>query len=144
MRFILAVFLLLFSVHGHGAEWHLLVPQEVNFEAHQIESMNDPYLYPVDKELRYGGVFNTDFAFVQYGRLSFNSTNRVSFEQSHVTGRVRAGGWKFTLNLAMQLTDNQHIELGKYHHSYHIFEAERDGHFPTRDSYYIKFVIYRK
>jgi len=130
--------------YSYGQDVKYLQPKEVSFEAHQYQLINDPYLAPIDHDLRYGGVFNTDFAFVEYGRYSFNSTNRLSFEQSKMTGKVKSGGWRFTLNVNAQLADHQHIELGKYHHSYHVFEADREEHFPTADSYYIKFIIYRK
>jgi hypothetical protein len=140
----IVVTLLMWSGAVIADEYRFLVPSEVSFEAHQYKLINDPYLAPIDHQLKYGGVFTTDFALIQYGKYSFNSTNRLSFEQSEVTGRVKSGGWRFTLNGSIQLYEHQHLEIGKYHHSYHIFEEEREEHFPTSDSYYIKFVIFRK
>lgn len=121
-----------------------LVPKYVSMELHQIDKMNDPYLYPRDKELKYGGVFNTDFNLIESGRWSLIANNRVSFEQSQVTGKVISGGWKFFLGGGYSIADHQSIEIGKYHHSYHIFEDTRERHFPTRDDYMINLIIYQK
>lgn len=113
-------------------------------ELHDIQGVNDPYLSPVDKELKYGGAFITDFNLIRRGSYSLFSNNKLEFQQSRVTGKVRSGGWTFQLGGEMKLSDNSAIAIGKWHRSFHIFEEGRDKHFPTFDSYYIDLIIYRK
>ena len=140
----LILFLGLISNNLIARDLYLLQPQEVRVEMHQIEKINDPYLYPRDKELKYGGAFITNFRLVEWNKFNIFSNNQLSFEQSQVTGKVISGGWKFSLGTGWDISKNQAIEIGKYHHSYHIFEDTRQVHFPTKDSYYINLVIYKK
>jgi len=113
-------------------------------EAHHIQRINDAYMYPVDAELKYGGAFVTNFNLVEYERLSLFSNNRLEFEQSEVTGKIRHGGWRYQLGVNYEIAAHQAITLGKAHYSYHIFEGVRDRHFDTWDSYYIELVIWKK
>lgn len=125
-------------------EVRFLVPQYVSMELHQIDRINDPYMAPIDKELKYGGAFVTNFNLIEYDKFSMFSKNRLEFEQSQVSGHIRHGGWRYGLGANYQLTEHQAISLGKAHYSYHIFEGERDQHFPTWDSLYIELVIWKK
>jgi hypothetical protein len=125
-------------------EVRFLVPQYVSMELHKIDRVNDPYLYPRDKELAYGGAFNTNFNLVEYKDSYVFSNNRLSFEQSEITGKIVHGGWRYGLGVGYNITANQTIELGKFHYSYHIFEEAREIHFPTYDSVYLNLVIYKK
>ena len=125
-------------------EVHFLVPQYVSMELHQISRINDPYMAPVDRELKYGGAFVTNFHLVEYGNLSLFSNNRLEFEQSKVSGHIRHAGWRYGLGTTYQLSEHQAVSIAKAHYSYHIFEGEREAHFPTWDSFYVELVIWKK
>lgn len=144
MKILIILFNLILNSLLMGSEIDLLVPQEVRMELHDIERINDPYLYPRDKELQYGGAFITNFRLVEWNKFNLFSDNRLSFEQSRITGKVISGGWQYSIGAGYAISKNQAIELGKYHHSYHIFEEKRAQHFPTKDSIYINLIIFRK
>ena len=144
MKILIILFNLILNSLLMGSEIDLLVPQEVRMELHDIERINDPYLYPRDKELQYGGAFITNFRLVEWNKFNLFSDNKLEFQQSRVTGKVIAGGWIYNLGLGYEITKHQAIEIGKHHYSKHIFEDKRQQHFPTWDSYFINLIIYKK
>lgn len=143
MRYLWLLIMLL-STPSRAGEIQYLVPEYITMELHDIYAINDPYLYPRDKELRFGGAFVTNFHLLEWKQTYIYSNNRLSFEQSEKTGKVIHGGWQFSVGGGYSFTDHQSIELGKYHYSYHVFEEPRPEHFPTFDSYYINLVIYKR
>lgn len=144
MKYFIAILLSIITGKALATDAYYLVPQYVGMEVHDYKLINDPYVYPRDHELKWGGVFRTDFHLLDLGKAYIFDNNKVSFEESKVTGRILHGGWEFYLGTGYQLSEHQIIEIGKYHHSYHVFEDTRDVHFPTADSYYINMVIYKK
>lgn len=78
--------------------------------------------------------FNLNMDLAQWGPVTPFWHNRVhSLTDS---GQYRLVGWEVFLGLAAW-----DLELAYHHHSQHLLEALPPGHFPVRDSFYLKWYV---
>jgi hypothetical protein len=99
-------------------------------DLYKNEHVYDTYLYPLDSGLSYGAAFHNDFTFIKFGKYSTFVNSNVHFDQHKDTGHIKHGGWEYLLGLSL-IPDK--VELIKYHHSQHVLEETRPGHFPVTD-----------
>jgi hypothetical protein len=128
------------SSHLSAAEFYILEPKDVSFEARKyVGEVHEPYLHPDDKGLRYGGVFITDFYLLKdknsVRALNLFMNNKLHFDQSEINGRVVYAGWNFEIGASVF----DKLEIGRGHHSQHCLECVRDVHFPVRDWMFVRF-----
>jgi hypothetical protein len=143
-KIIIATLLLLLSSTSYSTEWQLLNPTESYIDVYRYKSLYDPYLDPVDQELKMGGNFNLSFDLVKYNDTRLYWHNDLHFDQSEQSGKVRHGGWQYEIGLSLFKLEQTGggIEIFQQHHSRHIFEDTRDTHFPVYDRYGVRFKIY--
>ncbi len=145
MRILLMVFTALMHSSAHAGSLKVAEPKKIYMEAYEYQHMYDPYLAPLDKEMKYGGVFGTDFYLLHHKTLGLGLywNNELHFDQSEQSGQVKHGGWKYELGLSvLEYKGQPKIELFKQHWSRHVMEETRDVHFPVYDRYGIRFNIY--
>ena len=138
-------FLLSLAAPGGAEEVQYLTPTNVEMEVRKYEGrVHEPYLYPVDAGLRYGGVFRTNFDLVRYNRYTLFMNNMIHFDQSEVDGKIKYAGWNFEIGSAILFDKqgNTKLDIGRGHWSQHCLECLRDTHFPVRDWYFIRFKIF--
>lgn len=112
----------------------LLEPKDVSIEALQYQSMHDPYLSPIDKDIAYGAAFNTDLNVFRYGDIAFYWTNKLHFDQSKTNGHIKHAGWQYEFGIPLWVDKgSSKIELFQQHHSRHVLEETRADHFPVYD-----------
>lgn len=129
--------------NAQPSNWRLLAPNDMYIDMYHYETMHDPYLDPVDKDLTYGGGFNLNLDIAKYKGLGLYWNNLLHFDQSGRDGRIKAGGWQYELGMTVwQQNGFDRIQLFKQHHSQHIFEDTRPEHFPVYDRYGIRLRIY--
>jgi len=148
MKYLLAV--MLFTVAG--ISWgqdtsryrplSILAPTYMAVEAYETEHLHDPYLDPIDAEMKYGGNFLLDFNFVEYGYNNIYSKNLLHFDQSEESGQIKHAGWNYQLGATVWGNGTQAIAIERQHHSRHILEDTRPMHFPVYDRNVLKFVLF--
>lgn len=127
------------SFSAHAKEFRLLEPKDVSVEAFKYESIHDPYLYPVDKSLKYGGAFNVDANLIRYEKFSIYWLNKLHFDQADPSGHIKHAGWQYELGMPIWIHKGlPRIEMFKQHHSRHILEETRSFHFPVYDRFGIR------
>lgn len=132
-----------FSLPALAKQFYLLEPKDIYIETYRYTSMRDPYLYPIDKELKYGMSFNTDLMIARYGNFQLYWKNNLHFDQSSETGHIKHAGWQYELGLPILTRSGvPKIELFKQHHSRHLLEETRTTLFPVYDRYGVRFNIY--
>lgn len=125
------------------AELRLLEPKDVYIDAYQNDTVHDPYLYPLDQRLGYGGAFNVDTNVIRYGKFSLYWLNKLHFDQDRVTGHIKHAGWQYELGIPLWMDKGTpRIELFRQHHSRHLLEETRSVHFPVYDRTGIRLRIY--
>jgi hypothetical protein len=122
------------AIEAHAKALYLLEPKDVYIDAFKYQSLHDPYLAPIDKDLLYGAAFNTDFNVFRYGNIALHWKNRLHFDQAGPSGHIKHAGWEYELGLPLWIDKGKSkIELFKQHHSRHVLEEVRDAHFPVYD-----------
>jgi len=150
MRFYLASLLMVSSgafareaVSAPPSDWKVASPRKIYVDVYKNDRVSDPYLYPIDADLAFGGNFAINFDIVKYKSYNLFWDNLLHFDQSSETGRVVHGGWQFELGLTLYAErNNPKIQVFHQHHSRHIFEATRDTLFPVYDRAGLRFNIY--
>lgn len=135
----------LLANNAFGYSLQVAEPKRVYMEAYRYDHVYDPYLAPLDDELKYGGAFGTDFYLLHHKKygLGLYWDNKLHFDQSERTGHVKHGGWQYELGLSFwEPKGKPKIELFKQHWSRHVFEETRTTHFPVYDRYGIRFNVY--
>lgn len=134
VRSMLTVAMALMAARAEARDLHLLEPKDVYIDAFKYQSIHDPYLAPIDRDLAYGAAFNTDFNLFRYGNIALHWKNRLHFDQAGSSGHIKHAGWEYELGLPLWVDKGKpKIELFKQHHSRHILEEVRDAHFPVYD-----------
>lgn len=129
---------------ARACEARLLSPEEVSIEAKKYDGeVHEPYLNPEDKQLQAGASFNNRFDLLGCGRYSLFSDNKLHFDQTK-DGIVKHGGWYYQLGASVPVSETAGVEVGREHHSQHVFEDTRPQHFPVYDAYFIRLIIYRR
>jgi hypothetical protein len=138
-RFFVAMLAALVSFSAHARELRLLEPRDVYVEAYRYTSIHDPYLYPIDTSLKYGGTFNVDANLFRYGKFSIYFLNKLHFDQADPSGHIKHAGWQYELGMPLWVHEGQpKLEFFKQHHSRHILEETRPLHFPVYDRFGIR------
>jgi hypothetical protein len=133
------------STTSLAAEWRLVKPREVFVDIYKYDGeLHDPYLEPIDEDIRHGGTFNIDMDLVKYKGYGLYWDNQLFFDQSEATGKVRHGGWRYELGLTVYANQKGRakVELFRQHESRHIFEDTRQQHFPVYDRFGIRVRVY--
>lgn len=139
VRSILAAALMASAVKAEARDLYLLEPKDIYIDAFKYESMHDPYLAPIDKDLLYGAAFNTDFNVFRYKKVALYWKNRLHFDQAGSSGHIKHAGWEYELGLPLWIDKGKpKIELFKQHHSRHVLEEVRDAHFPVYDRFGVR------
>lgn len=134
VRAIFLLMLTLFSQKVIGRELFLLEPRDVYIDAFKYQSLHDPYLVPIDKDILYGAAFNTDFNVFRYKKIALYWKNRLHFDQAATSGHIKHAGWEYELGLPLWIDKGKpKIEFFKQHHSRHVLEEVRNVHFPVYD-----------
>jgi hypothetical protein len=124
-------------------QWRLLAPNDVFIDAYKNETVHDPYLSPVDRDLSYGAGFNVDLDLIKYNGLGLYWNNLLHFDQSSANGQIKAAGWQYEAGFTLWHENNSDkIQLFRQHHSQHILEEARPVHFPVYDRIGIRLRIY--
>lgn len=145
MRSILGIALALISTQSYAYDLQVLQPKHIYVEGYQYQDMHDPYIAPIDQDLKYGGAFGTDLYLIQWDKhagLYWN--NELGFDQDQTNGHIKHVGWHYELGLDL-LSDeegNSKIQLFKEHWSRHVVEEVRPEHFPVYDRIGVRFNIY--
>jgi hypothetical protein len=134
---------MMFSLSASAYEFKLLEPRDVSVEAYKYESINDPYLNPIDKLLTYGGAFNVDATVIRYGKFSIYWLNKLHFDQANPSGHIKHAGWQYEFGMPLYVDKGlPRVELFKQHHSRHVLEETRSIHFPVYDRFGIRLRLY--
>lgn len=137
----LAIYSLLRSSGAIGAELHLLEPREVSIEHTRYDTydrlgVRDPYLAPLDKDLKFGMGFNIDTDLVKYDGWRLYLDNKTYFDSA--ASHVRHGGLIFETGFS---TPYVPLDVFYSHHSRHIMEDTRLTRFPVYDAIGIRINI---
>lgn len=130
---------------GRAGEWHLLEPREVSVDAFRYKDLEDPYLAPVDQEIKQGGSFRVDFNFLRLGNYRLFMDNRLHFDQVGEKGPVKHAGWQYELGgTLLNISGRDLVEGFLAHHSRHVLDESRQTHFPNSTSYGLRLILFRK
>lgn len=143
MKILLIAIASILATKASGQNWRLLDPKDVYIDAYKNETVHDPYIAPIDKELRYGSNFNMDLDVVKYKGIGLYWNNLLHFDQSSTSGHIKHAGWQYELGLTVLQEDNiDRVQIFRQHHSRHILEETRKAHFPVYDRFGVRFRIY--
>lgn len=144
--------LLMFFVSSNALAWTpknapdrhygLLEPKYVAVDIYRYEDIYDPYLAPLDRELRYGSNWTLNLNIFRFNDRTIYWNNRLHFDQSRSSGHIKHAGWEYEIGGDL-LTEGDlpKIQLFKHHHSRHVLEETRETHFPVYDYYGFRFIL---
>jgi hypothetical protein len=141
----LVLTLALVGTSASAYDLQLAQPKRVYMEAYEYQDMYDPYLAPLDKEMKYGGTFGTDFYLIHHksAGVGLYWDNQLHFDQSERTGHVKHAGWKYEIGLSLlEAKGKPKLELFKQHWSRHVMEETRQEHFPVYDRWGFRINLY--
>jgi hypothetical protein len=104
--------------------YKLVDVNRLSLEHKQYQINHDPYFPGMEKNW----TTKTDLYWdVRLWRIFWDNDLHMGMDKS----QVRTVGWKFIMGI--HVTD--WLDIVKDHHSRHVLEDRRDGHFPVEDSY---------
>lgn len=123
--------------------YYLLEPRDVNIVVYENKTVQDPYIYPDDRALKYGAAFNMDLNLARFNEYALFWKNELHFDQSEQDGKVKHAGWKYELGAtALRWEGQTRLEIVAQHHSRHVFDEERPGvHFPNYTRYGVRIIL---
>ena len=110
----------------------------------QIWRRYDAYLAPVDTQISHGTNFVTNFDLLKYNKWGLYSLNKLHFDGAESIGRIVHAGWEYEQGITLfpNKSGAGKIEIFWQHHSRHILEDSRPGHFPLYDRYGVRLRIW--
>lgn len=120
-------------------------PNTVAVEGWKNDTIHDPYLYPIDKTLTYGGAFTTNFDICTYHGIGLYMNNTLHFDEG-MDQHIVAAGWQYEAGATLIKWDHQAIQVFHQHHSQHELDgvSESGDHFPVSDRNGIRIILYEK
>lgn len=138
---------------AHGKDYsddsslRIMQPNMVSVEGWKNDTIHDPYLYPIDATLTYGGAFTTNFDICTYKGIGLYMNNTLHFDEG-LDQHIVAAGWQYEAGATLWRWNEGHqeIQIFHQHHSQHeLDDASISGdHFPVMDRNGIRVILYQR
>lgn len=122
-------------------------PNTVSVEGWKDATVHDPYLYPIDKTLTYGGAFTTNFDLITYKGLGIYMNNNLHFDEG-LDQHIVSAGWQYEVGATIAKWNDGHqaIQIFHQHHSQHELDdvSISGDHYPVYDRSGVRIILYQR
>lgn len=144
LKLLIGMIGLLTSQIALSTEYSLLEPRKASVDIYEYQALRDPYIYPEDTNIKYGGTFNLDMNILRINDYKFYWENGLFFDQSQRDGKVKHAGWHYKFGLTLFKGKTATVEAFKEHQSRHVFDQTREMPFPFYDRAGVSIIFWEK